>query len=206
MSAIATAVVGSAIVGYVASDNAADSAANSQNRATQAGIGEQRYQFDRIQELLKPYVDAGSSAVGAQSNLLGLSGPENQQKELDMLQASPEFQAMLQQGEQGILQNASATGGLRGGNTQAALAQFRPQLLSELINSRFNRLGNVAGMGQASAANQAVAAQNTGANITSLLGQQGAIQAGQTLAQGQNTANFANSMGQLGLMYGMGGF
>ena len=55
---------------------------------------------------------------------------------------------MVQQGQDAILQNASAIGGLRGGNTQAALAQFRPALLSQLIAEQYNRLGGLSSLGQ----------------------------------------------------------
>ncbi|WP_449405980.1 hypothetical protein [Massilia phosphatilytica] len=37
---------------------------------------------------------------------------------------APRFQALQQQGNDAILANASATGGLRGGNVQGALGQF----------------------------------------------------------------------------------
>lgn len=206
MSAIASAVIGSAVVSAYASNRASSKAAKSQNQATQGGIEEQRYQFDKIQELLKPYVDAGSSAIGGQMDLSGLSGPEKERAMIDQIQQSPTFNALVKQGETGILQNASATGGLRGGNTQSALAEFRPSVLSSLIQQRFNQFSGIAGLGQASAAGQAAAAQNTGNNITGLLQTQGEIGAARALAQGQNTANLANTVGQLGIMYGLGAF
>lgn len=206
MSVVAAAVVGSAVVGAYASDRASSKAAKAQKGAADAGIEEQRYQFDKIQELLKPYVDAGASAIGGQMDLSGLSGPEKERAMIDQIQQSPTFNALVKQGETGILQNASATGGLRGGNTQSALAEFRPSVLSSLIQQRFNQFSGIAGLGQASAAGQAAAAQNTGNNITGLLQSQGQAAAGQALAQGQNYANLANTAGQLGVMYGMGAF
>jgi hypothetical protein len=103
---------------------------------------------------------------------------------------------LQQQGENALLQNASATGGLRGGNLQAALAQFRPQLFSQLIESQYGKLGALSGLGQASAAGQAAAAQQTGSDIATLLGQQGAAQAGSALASGQAQANAWGNVGQ----------
>lgn len=94
---------------------------------------------------------------------------------------SPEFQALQAQGEEAILQNAAATGGLRGGNTQAALAQFRPQLLSELINKRLTQLGQISSLGQAAAAGQASSGENYASNLGNLYGQIGAAQAGSAL-------------------------
>lgn len=172
---------------------AAKGAANAQTVASQAGIAEQQRQFDAIQKLLAPYVNAGTGAVTAQGDLLGLNGPEAQQKALAGIQGSPQFTMLSQQGENAILQNASATGGLRGGNTQGALAQFRPQLLSQLIDQQFGRLGQVAQLGQASAAGQAAAGLQTGQNISGLLGNIGQAQAGGYLANGAANANLANT-------------
>ena len=199
MSGIATAVVaGSVITGVMSSNaqqDAAASAAGAQTAASEASIAEQRRQFDAVQELLKPYVTAGQGAIEGQQGLLGLSGPEAQQQAIAALEAGPQFQSMMKQGENAILQNASATGGLRGGNVQATLAQFRPQLLSQLIESQFSKLGTVSGLGQASAAGQAAAAQQTGANIGNALTQQGQAAAGAALASGQAQAQMWGNIG-----------
>jgi hypothetical protein len=179
-----------------AQESAASTAAGAQIATSDAGIVEQRRQFDAIQKLLSPYITAGTGAISAQQNLIGLGGATEQQKAIDALQQSPQFQMLQQQGENALLQNASATGGLRGGNLQAALAQFRPQLFSQLIESQYGKLGALSGLGQASAAGQAAAAQQTGSDIATLLGQQGAAQAGSALASGQAQANAWGNVGQ----------
>ena len=183
--------------------NAAKKAGAQQAASAQAGIDEQRRQFDTIRKLLDPYVNAGGKGLQAQLGLMGLNGPEQQQAAIEAISASPEMAAMVQQGENAMLQNASATGGLRGGNTQAALAQFRPQVLSSLINQQMQRFGGLTTMGQNSAAGVGTAAQTMGNNVTTLLGQQGAAGAGASLASGQAWGNFA---GSLGGMIGQGGF
>lgn len=211
MSGIATAVVaGSVITGAMASSaqsDAAESAASAQTESSAASIAEQRRQFDAVQELLKPYVEAGTGAIGQQQALLGLSGGSAQAAAIKSLENSPQMKALLKQGENAILQNASATGGLRGGNTQGALAQFRPQLLAQMIENQFANLGSVSGLGQASAAGQAAAAQQTGANIGNLLTQQGQAAAGAALAQGQASAqmwgNIGNTIGNVATLKAM---
>jgi len=199
MSGIATAVVaGSVITGVMSSNaqsDAAESAAGAQTASSQASIEEQRRQFDAVQKLLAPYVNAGESAITGQQGLLGLAGPAAQQQAISNIESSPQFRSMMEQGENALLQNASATGGLRGGNMEAALAQFRPQLLSQLIESQFSKLGTVSGLGQASAAGQAAAAQQTGANIGNALTQQGQAAAGAALASGQAQAQMWNNVG-----------
>ena len=141
-------------------------------------------------------------------------GPEAQQAAIAAIEGGAGFQAQVRQGEEALLQRASATGGLRGGNIQAALAQFRPQMLQQEIATQYGRLGgltslgqtttqNLAQIGQASAAGTATAGLRTGADIAGLMGQQGAARAGAELAQGQAFANVLNLPAQfLGAQYG----
>ena len=184
-----------------AQQSAAQGAAAAQVGAAQAGIDEQRRQFDKLQELLKPYVEAGAGAMGAQQGMLGLKGSQEQQAALTALEQSPFFQGLVQQGENALLQQASATGGLRGGNLQAALAQFRPNMLSQAFSDQFSRLGGLTQLGQASAAGQAVAGMGMAEQIANLLGEQGAARAGSLLATGQIKANRAAELGAMGSSY-----
>lgn len=197
ISAAVITVAGSAVIANQ-QKKAAKGAANAQGQAAQAGINEQRSQWDAIQAMLAPYVKAGTGALGGQQDLIGLNGAEAQQKAIDALQNSPQFQALTQQGENAILSRASATGGLRGGNVQAALGQFRPQLLTQLIEQRYGQLGQIAGMGQASAAGQAQMGQQQGVNIAGLLGQMGQAQAGGVLGQGAGNAGLVSGLSQFG--------
>lgn len=211
MSWVAVGVAGATLVsGVVSSDaqrKAGNRAADAQQAAAQAGIDEQRRQFDAIQKLLSPYVDAGTGALKGQQDLIGTNGASAQQAAIQALQESSQFTSLQQQGEDAILANASATGGLRGGNTQAALAQFRPQLLAQLINDQYGRLGGLSSMGQNAAAGVGNAGLQVGSNVANLYGQQGAAQAGAALSQGRSTAGYASSLsGAFGQFAGMGGF
>lgn len=196
------AVVGAAVVGGVASSMSAKKAAGAQTKSAQAGIEAENKRFDEATKLLQPYTDAGVKSLSAQSDLAGINGPEAQKAAIAAIQDSPQFAALTQQGEEGILQNASATGGLRGGNTQGALAQFRPQLLSGLIDQQFQRLGGITSIGQNSAAKTGSNAMQVGQDTANLLGVQGQAQAGKYLAYGQAASNVANSFGSV---YGGGG-
>lgn len=169
-----------------------------------AGIEEQRRQFDAIRGILSPYVNAGNLALRGQMDLLGLNGADAQKAALDGVQASPEFTASLKAGEDAILSNASATGGLRGGNTQGALGQFRPALLANTINNRFAQLGGLVSVGQNAAAGTGNAGMQTGQGIAGLLQQSGAAQAGGFLAGGRADANNINAVFQGAGMIGAG--
>jgi hypothetical protein len=230
---IAAAIIGSSVVGGAmsarAQSRAAKSAAAAQTAATDAAtqaqlegsrmaLEEQRRQFDAIQQLFRPYVEAGGGALSRQMALLGVSGPEAQASAIREIEMGPEFAALTRQGEEAILQQASATGGLRGGNVQQALAKFRPEVLSSLISQQYTRLGGLTQVGQASAANQAAQGQAFGTNISNIYSQQGQALANQAmgrgniaaqlaLARGQASANmWGNIAGSVGLAAGLGAF
>lgn len=191
------------ITGAKQAGEAAASAGELQAQAAMDAVKEQRRQFDKLVSLMSPYVSAGESAMYGQQALTGLKGTEAQRLSIAALEQSPEMQAAVQQGENALLQNASATGGLRGGNVQAALAQFRPQVLSSLINQQYARLGGLTSVGQASAAGQAAQGMTMASNIGNLLGQAGAAQAGGILAQGSvPSQSFGNALNLGGLILG----
>lgn len=205
------ATVGATLVGSAISSSsqkkAANTASNAQTYAAELDIDERRRQFDKIQELLSPYVNAGTGALAGQQSLIGLNGPGAQQNAITALQSSPAFTSLLQSGESAILQNASATGGLRGGNVQAALAQFRPALLAQTINDQYARLGGLTSIGQNAAAGVGNAGLATASGISTALQQQGAAQAGAALAQGKANAGFGSALGSsVGLYSALGGF
>jgi hypothetical protein len=196
--------IGSALGGSLEGSQAVGQASDVQQQAAQGGIDEQRRQFDEITKLLSPYTQAGAGALTAQQALAGLGGPEAERAAIDRIREGETFKALSQQGEEALLQRASATGGLRGGNIQAALGQFRPQLLSSLIEQQYGRLGGITDVGQASAARQAAFGQQTGANVSTLLGQQGKVQAGGILGeQGALTGGITKAFGAI---QGAGGF
>lgn len=183
----ATAIgIGASVLSSDKQSEATKGASQAQLQASEAGIAEERRQFDEIRELLSPYIESGNTALTEQLNLMGLGGPEAEAAAISRLEESPTFQSLVAQGEEGILQSASATGGLRGGNVQRALAEYRPQVLSGLINQRYDQLGGIARQGQASAAGQATLAG--GSNIPNLLVNQGVNQANLLQAGAQNQA------------------
>ena len=249
------------IVGSVASgamqSSAANKASKAQQNAANSQIAESRRQFDLVQSLLKPYVNAGTGALQGQLDLMGIGGGGGTAPSIQTIAGTPgtpgvwqngsgdhgqmgglrggtpagadrysvngqqfnsmqeaqafadanktggvsaadaqrnaisgiangeQFKALTQQGEYGLMANAAATGGLRGGDTQGALAQFRPQMLQGLIDRQLASLGGIASNGQQAAGNTGIAAQNTGQQVNSSLGNIGQAQAGGALGQAQ---------------------
>lgn len=183
MSAVAAAVIGSAVIGGVVSMSAASKAGKAQVQAADRTAEEQRMAREEMRTLLNPYVSAGTPALQAQMAALGLSGPEAQQAYVTQQEQSPFFQSLAQQGKEAILQNASATGGLRGGNVQGALAQFRPALLNQFLDQQYGRLGGLTKIGQASAAGVGAAGQEAATQIGNAYTQAGQARAGSIMGQ-----------------------
>lgn len=243
---VGAAVIGAAGSAYAANQagNAAEDASRAQGAAAADAAQLQQAQFTRVQNLLNPYVRAGSNqfdtaaylranpdvaanpfwaqnaeqhflqygatenrqpfyttggALQEQQTLLGLNGADAQRASMQQIENSPYFSGLVKQGENAILQNASATGGLRGGNTQAALAQFRPNMLAAAIDQQYQRLGGMVNIGQNAAAGVGNAGQAMANNTGQLLQQGGAAQAGGILGQAR-----ANVQGVQGLASAFG--
>lgn len=193
--------LGSAVVGA----SAAGKAGRAQVQAAEAGAAEQRAAREEMRRLLEPYVAAGGPALQAQMSALGLRGPEAQAAFVAQQEQSPIFQALARQGEEAMLQKASATGGLRGGNIQGALAEFRPSLLNQFLSQQYERLGGMTTLGQQSAAGVGSAGMQSAGAIADLIGQAGQARAGAALGAGQAWGNLLNLPVQFaGMAYGAG--
>lgn len=220
----AALAIGGSVLSGVLGGKGAEKAAKEQAKAIQRGINAQQTQYAATQYEFAPYLGAGTSALNAQLDLLGLGGssrgaagadtsaqadylagitgpksskqlrkalaragdlsPEDKlalvkqyasPKELAMLNAfvaanpykpagtgdpgtaqqasisalkeSPLFTSLYGVGNDTILQNAAATGGLRGGNTENSLAQFSSSLLAQVIQNQLSNLGGISGQG-----------------------------------------------------------
>lgn len=190
-------VIGAVAGGLISANSqkkAAEQASNAQVQASQASIDEQQRQFDTMRKLLDPYVNAGNGALSGQQDLLGLNGYGSQQDAINNIQQSPFIQSMYKQAENALLQNASATGGLRGGNIQSALADNRMNILYKAVQDQNQNLGALTSLGQNAAAGVGNQGMNMANNIGSLLTNQGQAQAGYALAKGQANQNMVGTL------------
>lgn len=192
--AAALVIGGSTLLGTALSNNAAKDAARAGAEGTEAAIAEQRYQFDQLRELLAPYAEGGEEALAAQQALIGLAGEDAQRSAIESLQRSPQFTSLVEAGENALLQNAAATGNLRGGNVKTALAEYRPQVLNSLIQQQYQNLGSLSSLGQNAAAGTGNAGVNTGANIGNLLTNQAEINANSRLARARSVNDLVGNL------------
>lgn len=201
--AVASALIaGAASLGGAAlSAGASKSAANKVAQSNAQALAEQQRQFELTQQLLAPYVAAGNTGLEALMGLSGVRGAQAQQEAVSGIEGQPLFQALLQQGENAILQNASATGGLRGGNVQGALAQFRPAMLNQQVQQQLSNFAGLASLGQNAAAGTGNAGMQTGNNISALLQNTGQAQAAGGIASanawGQGLSGLGSALGSL---------
>ncbi len=197
-------VGGGSLLASSAQSRAARRAGDAQTYAAELSIEEQRAAREEARRLLQPFVNVIDPALTSLMGMAGLGDEMTQAQAIQQQEANPIFQGLVRQGENAILQNASATGGLRGGNVQGALAQFRPQLLNDFFNQQYNRVAGIAQAGQ----NAAAGVGTQGLQVANQIGQQfgniGAAQAGAALGRGQAQANLFNLPANLLGMY-MGG-
>ncbi len=146
---------------------------------TDRGIA--RNQYDRAQTQMRPWLEAGGSALAAQSNIMGLSGVDAQQQAYDDYSMSPGQQFLRDRGEKAMVRNASAIGGLGGGNVRSDLQQQGIGFAAQDFGNYYNRLAGMSGTGQTSAGQ---------------MGRMGANYAGRMGQMGSNASNLLGNIGQ----------
>lgn len=181
----AAAIVGGSLISGVAGSKSASKSAKAQTQANAASVAEQRRQFDLTQESfeeaqafqreqLSPFADAGRGALSQQEALLGLSDQDAQQAAFAGLEQSSGQKFLQERAQKNLVQNASAIGGLGGGNVRSALVQQGVGFAQQDLDNQFNRLGAISGAGLSAA---------TGVS-------QGALSSASQLGQfGQQSAN-----------------
>ena len=177
--------------GEKAAANAATQAGNVQAQASREALAESRRQFNLTQGLIQPQIEAGDLAREQQLQLLGLRGSDAQTGALQNIQQSPAEQFKQQRAQRNLLQNASAIGGLGGGNVRSALVEQGAGFAATDINNQLAQLGAVAGQGQAATGTSA----QLGAQQSGLAGQL-ITQGGQAQASGILGAQQAQAQGQ----------
>lgn len=206
MAGAASAIsAGASLLSGIVGGKGADKAAKTQAAAYQKGIDEQQREFGITQQNFAPYLAAGNKSLSSVMDLLGLNGADTQGTAIGTLKGSPAFTSLYNTGQDTILQNASATGGLRGGNTQSSLANFGSGLLSTVIQNQLSNLGGLVSTGAGATGNLGGLAQNNANAVSNLLGQQGSAQSAGILGQTQALQGIINSLGSFGSQAGKGG-
>lgn len=141
---------------------------------------------------LEPFISRGGAAFDLQMALSGALGADAQKQAFADFNASPGQEFLQNRGEQAVLRNASALGGLGGSRVMQELQRQGIGFAQQDFSNQFDRLGQLSGMGLNSAGMKANAAM-TGANIAAnLTGQM----ANNSFNTGGAAANYSFNTGQ----------
>lgn len=159
-------------------------------------LGLQKDWMDFIKREYAPYSEVAQKALTAQQGLAGLNGTEMQNQMISDIQNDPFYQAKLKAGAEAILRGASATGGLRSGNTNAALSLQNQILLNNEIENRYQKLAGLSGQGFTG---QQAGSQFGGQALDQITGTMGTMTSGAIAGQAAQENNRA------GILSGVGG-
>jgi hypothetical protein len=188
---------------------AANQAMQAQTAALNRAIDIGNQQFQQTRADYMPYTRAGTAAIDDISKLLGLNfgpgysitetgateaGQEAQQAAIEKLRLGPLYQSLYRNGEEALLQNAAATGGIRGGNTQRGLADFGSDVLANVYQNTISNLNDVSRLGLGATGSVASFGANNANSAAGLTTQIGQAQANNYLARGRiNAQNWQNA-------------
>ena len=214
MSGVATAIVGSAVVGAYAASKAAESkeeainkASSAEERSTIRRINFEREMLEQQREDLAPWRQIGESALRRLES--GVRRGEYDPGSFDFdFEADPGYEFRLQEGVNALDASAAARGRLRSGAQDKAIMSYGQDLASQEYGNafsraiqeyqmeagrksdEFNRLAALSGIGQSATSQTVRAGQNTQQNIGNAITRSGWAQAQNYLRRGQARSSF----------------
>lgn len=234
MTWVASAVVGGSVIGGVINARTSRQAAQTQSTAAQQASQQQleaakyasdqqllaareanqllRDQYTQTRADYQPYMQAGTTSLGALTGAMGLGGGGPYQGQLQKtfgpsdLTLDPSYQFRLDQGLQALRASKAATGSLQTGQglkditnyAQGAASQEYQSAYDRFMNNQntlYNRLSGIAGIGSGAVGQVAgVGAQTAGgmgSNITGAAGQAGSYMTGGAARAGDYSTSAA---------------
>jgi hypothetical protein len=177
--------IGVAVVGGALSYESSRKAARAQVKSSKEAIAEQQAARAAQEARMEPFLAQAEPALQQQAALTGLGGPEAQQEAFQAFAQSPGQQFLREQQERALVRQASAIGGLGGGNIRSALQQQAFQRAQTDIGQQFNRLASISGSAQTAAGQLGQFGAQSAANIGNLQQAGGAARASGILGQSQ---------------------
>jgi hypothetical protein len=165
------------LIGAGKQKKASRKAEAAQIAALQKGIDQIGGQLGQTNASLQPYEQIGTSALGPLGALIGVNGLDAQNTAIAGLKEQPLYQSLFRTGEETLLQNAAATGGLRGGDTQRSLADFGSDTLLKALMQQLQGLGGLATLGQGTAVQKGSFGADAASSIAQLFTGQGKARA-----------------------------
>lgn len=192
---IETAILGSAIIGGLASNKAAStqagaaqSAADAQLQASREANALQQRIYEESIKRQQPFLDVGANAL---NRLVALNQPGADTSQF--LQMDPGYGFRLAEGQKALERSAAARGGLISGAALKAAQRYGQDLGSQEYGAAYNRLAGLANLGPSAAGIMS----NLGQSYGSQAGQN-LMAGGQAVAGGLTNAAAARSSGYMG--------
>lgn len=221
----ATIVAASSVASGAIGANASRKAANTQAAAADQAAQLQYQQFLQQREDLEPFRQAGITTQNELLRQLGLSGDATSAGYGNLLrdfgpqdfQADPGYSFRMSEGLKALDRQAAARGGLISGAALKAAQGYGQNLASEEYQNAFNRyqanrgsrygmLSGQQGVGQAATNALGAAGQNYANQAGEAYMGAGNARASGYIGQANAWGGALNNLGQVGMMYGMGGF
>jgi hypothetical protein len=186
------AIAGSALVSYGvakmganASQRAADTQAGAADRASQL----QNDQFQRTREDNAPLLGARNDALSQIQNLL--KNPQG-------ITNDPGYQFGMDQGARALNSGAASRGMTYSGAAGKALSRFGQDYAGTKLDASYNRLSNLAGLGQVGANNNMQAGMNYANNVGNNMMGAANVNAAAGISNGNRWGNALNQVSAYG--------
>jgi len=194
MAWVATAIVGSAVIGGISQSYAASKAADAQTAAADKAIALQQGQYQQTRSDLDPYRQIGRTASDQLSSRIGeLTTPITMDQAT--LEKTPGYQFNLTQGQRAVTNSAAARGLGSSGAALKGAATFATGLADSTYQNQFNN----AQLNQKNAYDRLKGLVDTGENAaaqTGALGEKAAYNSGvATIGAGNAQAAADNKIG-----------
>ena len=208
---IATAILGSAVIGGAVASRGASKAARAQQQAAQTAQATEERMLERQLAETAPFRDLSLSQLNRLAALYGEGGEYARAPGMEEIQMDPGYGFRMGEGMKALERSAAARGGLLSGSMLKGTQRFGQELASQEFQNAFSRarqqradvtnaLLGIGGFGPSLASSAAGAVGQTGSNLANI--QLGAGQARASGYLGQANA-LAQALGQGAMGYGM---
>jgi len=205
-SNVAAAVIGGAVVGGAVNAYSANTASNAQQSAASTAENTQLDMYNTTNAQQAPYRAAGDTALGQLSDGTAPGGQFTHTFDANDLNSNlaPNYNFQLQQGLGAVNNQNSVAGGLVGGNALKGISDYAQNSAASAYQQAFNnyntnqtniynRLSNIAGLGQTANGQSATSASNAASNIGSAQLANGAASAAGTIGTGNAISGAINN-------------
>lgn len=174
------------VIGGITQANAAQAASDQQAEAARNALALQREMFEYQKNLLAPYQKYGTAALERLSGALGLEGAAKSQQ---MLEMDPGYGFRLGEGLKALERMQSARGSMLSGGAMKAGQRYAQDYASGEYGNAYNRLANIAGLGQTVGGQLGTAAQQFGTSAGNVMGQEANALAAGRIGRGSAYGN-----------------